>query len=100
MDYFELECAIQDWAEQKGILNSGTPIKQALKTVEEVTELCNAIIDNDKEEIKDALGDILVTLIIQALMQNLELEDCLESAYKVIKDRKGKMINGQFMKSE
>jgi len=100
MDYFELECAIQDWAEQKGILNSGTPIKQALKTVEEVTELCNAIIDNDKEEIKDALGDILVTLIIQALMQNLELEDCLGSAYKVIKDRKGKMINGQFMKSE
>ena len=100
MDYFELECAIQDWAEQKGILNSGTPIKQALKTVEEVTELCNAIIDNDKEEVKDALGDILVTLIIQASMQNLELEDCLESAYKVIKDRKGKMINGQFMKSE
>jgi len=100
MDYFELECAIQDWAEQKGILKSGTPIKQALKTVEEVTELCNAIIDNDEEEIKDALGDILVTLIIQASMQNLELEDCLESAYNIIKDRKGKMINGQFMKSE
>jgi NTP pyrophosphatase (non-canonical NTP hydrolase) len=100
MDYFELECAIQDWAEQKGIFESGTPIKQAFKTVEEVTELCNAIIDNDKEEIKDALGDILVTLIIQASMQNLELEDCLESAYNIIKNRKGKMINGQFMKSE
>jgi len=100
MDYFELECAIQDWAEQKGILDTGTPIKQALKTAEEVTELCNAIIDNDEEEIKDALGDILVTLIIQASMQNLELEDCLESAYNIIKDRKGKMINGQFMKSE
>tara|TARA_R110000765_G_scaffold5492_4_gene17234 strand:+ start:5843 stop:6145 length:303 start_codon:yes stop_codon:yes gene_type:complete len=98
MDYFELECAVQDWAEEKGILNTGTPIKQALKTQEEVTELCNAIIDNDKEEIKDALGYILVTIIIQASMQNLELEDCLESAYNIIKKRNGKMVNGQFVK--
>lgn len=100
MDYFELECAVQDWAEEKGIFNTGTPIKQALKTQEEVTELCNAIIDDDKEEIKDALGDILVTIIIQASMQSLELEDCLESAYNVIKKRKGKMVNGQFVKDK
>jgi len=100
MDYFELECAIQDWAEEKGIFDTGTPIKQALKTLEEVNELCSAIIDNNKEEIKDALGDIMVTILIQATMQNLELEDCLESAYNIIKKRTGKMVNGQFVKVE
>jgi len=98
MDYFELECAVENWAEEKGILSKATPIKQALKTQEEVTELCNAIIDNNRLEVIDAIGDIMVTLIIQAKMQDLSLEECLESAYNVISKRKGKMINGQFVK--
>lgn len=98
MDYFELECAVENWAEDKGILSKATPIKQALKTQEEVTELCNAIIDNNRLEVIDAIGDIMVTLIIQAKMQDLSLEECLESAYNVISKRKGKMINGQFVK--
>jgi len=98
MDYFELECAVENWAEEKGILSKATPIKQALKTQEEVTELCSAIIDNNRLEVIDAIGDIMVTLIIQAKMQDLSLEECLESAYNVISKRKGKMINGQFVK--
>ena len=98
MDYFELECAVENWAKEKGILSKATPIKQALKTQEEVTELCNAIIDNNRLEVIDAIGDIMVTLIIQAKMQDLSLEECLESAYNVISKRKGKMINGQFVK--
>lgn len=100
MDYFELECAVEQWAEEKGILSKATSIKQALKTQEEVTELCNAILDNNRLEVIDAIGDIMVTLIIQAKMQNLSLEECLESAYNVISKRKGKMINGQFVKDD
>ena len=105
MDYFELECAVENWAEEKGILdkdqgpdNAATPMSQALKTLEEVTELCTAINSDDREEIIDAMGDIMVTLIIQAKMQNVSLEYCLESAYNVISKRTGKMINGQFVK--
>jgi NTP pyrophosphatase (non-canonical NTP hydrolase) len=71
---------------------------QALKTLEETTELCTAINSDDREEIIDAMGDIMVTLIIQAKMQNVSLEYCLESAYNVISKRTGKMINGQFVK--
>ena len=71
---------------------------QALKTLEETTELCTAINNNDPEEIADAMGDIMVTLIIQAKMQGVTLEKCLEGAYKIIAKRKGKMINGQFVK--
>lgn len=98
MDYFELEAAVENWAEEKGILSKATPIKQAMKTQEELTELMNAILDNDRDEIIDALGDVMVTLIIQAKMQNLSLEECLESAYNIISKRTGKMINGQFVK--
>jgi NTP pyrophosphatase (non-canonical NTP hydrolase) len=100
MDYFELECAVEQWAEEKEIFDKATPMAQALKTLEETTELCTAINNNDRPEIIDAMGDIMVTLIIQAHMQDISLQQCLESAYKVISKRKGKMINGQFVKEK
>ena len=98
MDYFELEHAVEEWAKNKGILEKATPMAQALKTLEETTELCTAINANDRTEIIDAMGDIMVTLIIQAKMQDITLEECLESAYNVISKRTGKMVNGQFVK--
>ena len=98
MDYRILESQIIDWAKDKGIFEKGTRVKQSLKTLEEVGELISAVSINDKSEIKDALGDILVTIIIQAEMQNLDLIECLESAYNVISQRTGKMINGTFVK--
>jgi NTP pyrophosphatase (non-canonical NTP hydrolase) len=96
--YNELEALVITWAHQKGILDNGTPRAQAGKTVEEVQELIAAIDTNNKAEIEDALGDILVTIIIQAEMQGLELIKCLESAYNVIAKRTGKMVDGQFVK--
>ena len=100
MDYFELECEVEHWAEEKEILSKATPMAQALKTLEECTELGVAVNNNDRAEIIDAMGDIMVTLIIQAKMQGLKLEECLESAYNVIAKRTGKMINGQFVKDD
>lgn len=99
-DYFELECAVEQWAEEKEIFEKATPMAQSLKTLEECTELCTAINNDNKPEIIDAIGDIMVTLIIQAKMQNISLELCLESAYNVINKRTGKMINGQFVKDK
>lgn len=98
MKYQELETLVQTWADDKGILSKATPMAQGLKTLEECAELLEAIRVSDKDEIIDAIGDIIVTLIIQAKMQNLSLEKCLESAYNVISKRKGKMVNGQFIK--
>ncbi len=100
MKYNELESLVISWAEQKGIFAKGNPDAQCEKTFEEVTELSAAIYENNKEEIIDALGDILVTIIIQAEMQGLKLEDCLQSAYNVISKRTGKMIDGQFVKDK
>jgi NTP pyrophosphatase (non-canonical NTP hydrolase) len=98
MDYFELECAVEEWAHEKGIMSKASPMAQALKTLEECTELCTAVNNKDREEIVDAIGDIMVTLIIQAKMQNVSLESCLESAYHIISKRTGKMVRGQFVK--
>lgn len=96
--YKELESLVIIWAKEKGIFEKGTPYAQCEKTQEEVFELKSAIMFADKEEIIDALGDILVTIIIQAEMQGLKLEECLESAYNVISKRTGKMENGTFVK--
>ena len=89
---------VEQWAEEKGILSKATPLTQAMKTLEEVNELLGAIMDDNREEIKDAIGDIMVTLIIQCKMQGMDLQDCLESAYNVIKNRTGKMAGGVFVK--
>lgn len=114
--YKELEQKVIEWAKEKGILEKATPIAQCDKTFEEVEELSEALeaqrmdlfeftnskgkVVNTKFEIQDALGDILVTIIIQAEMQGLKLEYCLQSAYDVISKRTGKMLNGQFVKDK
>lgn len=98
MKYNELEPLVIKWAEEKGIFDKGNTMRQAEKTHEEVLELISAIDEEDHDEIIDALGDIFVTIIIQAKMQNVSLEDCLESAYNIISKRTGVMRNGQFYK--
>ena len=98
MDYNQLEALVIEWAENKGILEKATTAAQANKTMEECQELIDAIQDDNREEISDALGDILVTIIIQAKMQNMSLVECLEGAYNIIAKRTGKMVDGQFVK--
>jgi NTP pyrophosphatase (non-canonical NTP hydrolase) len=98
MDYNQLESLVIEWAANKGILEKATTAAQANKTMEECQELIDAIQDDNREEVADALGDILVTIIIQAKMQNMSLVECLEGAYNVIAKRTGKMVDGQFVK--
>ena len=62
-------------------------------------ELSKGILENNKDEIKDAIGDIIVVLTNLATLNNLKVEECINTAYKEIKDRKGKMVNGTFVKN-
>lgn len=89
---------IRDWAEDKGILHKGTVKGQFEKLVEEVEELNQAIIEKDKNQLIDAVGDCVVVLTNLAELAGVKIEDCINSAYKEIKNRKGKMINGTFVK--
>ena len=90
---------IRSWANDKGIYKSGDSKTQYVKLMEESGELARAILKQDKPEIKDAIGDMIVVLTNLAYLEGFDVEDCVTSAYDVIKNRKGKMENGTFMKS-
>ena len=66
--------------------------------MEESGELAKALLNKDKPEIIDAIGDMVVVLTNLAALEKLTIEDCIDSAYKEISNRKGKMINGTFVK--
>lgn len=91
---------IRLWAADKGIYQKGDIKTQYLKLMEEAGELANAIIEDDKEEIKDAIGDMVVVLTSIAHFNYNDIEECINSAYDVISKRKGKMINGSFVKNK
>jgi NTP pyrophosphatase (non-canonical NTP hydrolase) len=90
---------IREWASDKGIYKSGDSKTQYVKLMEESGELARAILKRDKPEIKDAIGDMIVVLTNLAYLEGFNVEDCVTSAYDVIKNRTGKMENGTFMKS-
>jgi len=89
MSYANTEMKVIQWGEARGIVQNSTPFAQALKTKEELDELFDAISKDDKNAIKDAYGDILVTLVMGAACADLDLVECFKGAYEEIKDRKG-----------
>ncbi|WP_294582974.1 MazG-like family protein [uncultured Staphylococcus sp.] len=93
----ELIKQVEQWSRDKG-LEQGNPDRQALKFYEEAGEVAAALSRNDIDDLKDGIGDTLVTLIILAQQYNMSLQECLECAYDEIKDRKGRTINGTFVK--
>ena len=99
--YSIIEMEVLRWGEARGIVTNSKPISQAIKTLEETTELLDAINKNDIEGIKDAVGDVVVTLIMVCAVLNLDLVQCLHGAYEEIKDRKGYLTpEGVFVKEE
>jgi NTP pyrophosphatase (non-canonical NTP hydrolase) len=89
---------IRDWAATRGLYEKGDPNTQYVKLQEECGELAKAMLQNDKPEIVDAIGDIVVVLTNLAHLQGYDIEHCIDEAYKVIAARTGKMINGTFVK--
>ena len=86
---------VKAWGEDKGIRD---PHKQLIKMFEESGELASAILKNQTEEEIDAVGDVLVCLIIYCNIRSLSLEECLNSAWNEIKNRTGKIKSGVFVK--
>lgn len=89
---------IRQWADERGIYKNGDTKTQFIKLQEEAGELARAILKNDKAEFIDAIGDVVVVLTNLAALEGLKIEDCITSAYDVIKSRQGSMINGTFVK--
>jgi len=94
-DRFEL---IRKWATERGIYDKGNSHTQYVKLMEEAGELAKALLNNDRYEIKDAIGDMVVVLTNLAALEGMTIENCIDLAYNEIANRKGEMINGTFVK--
>ena len=93
----ELVKLVEEWAREKN-LDIAEPEKQMLKVIEEVGEVAAALARNNKNDLRDGIGDMVVTLIILAMQNNMDLYECLNQAYSEIKNRQGEMVNGVFVK--
>ena len=89
---------IRSWATERGLYVSGDPITQYVKLQEEAGELAQALLKDDQPEVIDAIGDMVVVLTNLAHQRGVSIEKCINDAYKVISKRKGKMVNGTFVK--
>ena len=90
---------IREWARNRGIYDEGDSKTQYVKLMEEAGELAQAILKRDTPEIQDAIGDMVVVLTNLAELEDLKIENCIDSAYDIISKRKGNMVNGTFVKS-
>jgi hypothetical protein len=135
----QLKPLIIEWANERNLIHSENKDKQWLKLIEECGELASAILKDNTEEQKDAIGDIFVVLIILeaqngynigwnvrfqanninlllsrllsepthyagniyqiSRLLNLDITDCVNGAYNVIKNRTGQTVNGTFIKN-
>ena len=82
------------------MIEGSTPDKQLGKLIEEIGELAAGIARKDQDRVIDGIGDAVVVLTILSAQHGVMIEDCIEAAWNEIKDRKGKMIDGVFVKQE
>lgn len=96
-DINDLTVRIYNWFDNKGLHD---PVMQFAKLNEEVGEMAHELTRGrkDSEEMKDSLGDVFVTLVGMAHHLDLDLSECINMAYQEIRYRKGKVIDGSFVK--
>lgn len=104
MTFEELQKLVEQWAIDRD-LNHADPKIQWMRVTEEVGEIRDVLLKPTKFEdpelaMRDAIGDSLVTLIVLSMQLNQNPVECLEYAYNEIKNRKGSMINGTYVKIE
>lgn len=88
---------IRQWATDRN-LNTADPNKQILKLGEEFGELCQGLAKNNASQVYDSIGDMYVVMVILSMQLGVSVEECVSYAYDEIKDRRGKMVDGIFVK--
>jgi NTP pyrophosphatase (non-canonical NTP hydrolase) len=105
----ELIGIVMAWGVDRGILvldeskfafveDQGRARAQLLKCMSELGELADAVLKNDHHDMRDGLGDVLVTLVMFAANSGLTLRGSLQAAWEEIRDRRGKTVGGTFVK--
>ena len=98
MELKELIEKTNKWFEDRNLIQGSTDKDQILKLMQELGELSDHACKG--EDIRDHLGDTLVVMLNIMKRNNLTIEECLEMAYNDIKDRKGRMVDGIFVKEQ
>ncbi|MBU6112521.1 MazG-like family protein [Mammaliicoccus lentus] len=94
----ELIKQVEQWSKDKN-LDQGNSFSQFAKSAEELGEVASALCRNDKDLLRDGIGDVVVTLIILAQQNGMDLHECLNTAYDEIKGRTGVTTeDGRFIK--
>ena len=91
---------IRDWAKERNLYQKGDSKTQYVKLMEEAGELAQALLKQNKPEIKDAIGDMVIVLANLSELEGFKIEDCIDESFNVISKRTGKMVNGTFVKDE
>ena len=94
----ELVKKVEQWHYDRNLIDGATDKDQVLKLLQELGELSDNVCKGN--DIRDDIGDMLVVMINILARNKLTLDECLEVAYNDIKDRKGKMVDGIFVKEE
>jgi len=89
---------VTQWATDRNLIGGSEPRDQMLKLVEEMGELATAIQKKDRLKQIDAIGDCAVVLCIVAAQLGFSFDDCQWAAWSEIKDRKGRLVDGVFVK--
>ena len=97
MNLNETTKLIEQWAKDRN-LHTADPTKQMLKLGEEFGELCEGMAKDNMDQVVDSIGDMYVVMTILSKQIGININYCVDVAYEEIKDRKGKMINGVFVK--
>tara|TARA_A100001015_G_C14997604_1_gene716885 strand:+ start:822 stop:1115 length:294 start_codon:yes stop_codon:yes gene_type:complete len=87
---------VEQWHWDRNLIDGATDKDQVLKLIQEVGELSDNVCKG--QDIRDDVGDIMVVLINIMVRNQITLEECLQVAYDDIKNRKGRMIDGIFVK--
>jgi len=95
-----LTASVLKWANDRNMIVGGSSQAQTVKLFEEGGEVAHAVARGNMDELKDGIGDMAVVLIILAAQNGMDFEECLAGAYDEIKDRKGRMVDGIFVKEE
>ncbi len=96
MTQINYEKLIGQWHLDRNLIEGSTDKDQYMKLIQEVGELSDSLCKS--KDFRDDVGDIMVVLINILVRNNLTMDECLKVAYDDIKDRKGKMVDGVFVK--
>ncbi|MDA8892232.1 MazG-like family protein [Hyphomicrobiales bacterium] len=92
----ELTNLIVQWHHDRNLIDGSSDKDQVLKLIQELGELSDSVCKG--KDVKDDLGDMMVVMLNIMERQGVSMQECLSTAYNDIKDRKGRMVDGIFVK--